>query len=70
IGQVLNARARSHLPLESSEHRKGGAHMAVDPSASGPTESRSSISWKLVIVLFTVLLPGSHFIFCDWAQGA
>uniref|UniRef100_A0A2K6SHZ3 Uncharacterized protein n=1 Tax=Saimiri boliviensis boliviensis TaxID=39432 RepID=A0A2K6SHZ3_SAIBB len=60
MGQVHGARARSG-PTPSS--RGGGALRAV-------TEPRSLISWKLVVVLFTVLLPGSHFIFCNWTQGA
>uniref|UniRef100_A0A2K5Q7X6 Uncharacterized protein n=1 Tax=Cebus imitator TaxID=2715852 RepID=A0A2K5Q7X6_CEBIM len=54
MGQVHGARARSGRTPRS---RGGGAPRAV-------TEPRSLISWKLVVVLFTVLLPGSHFIFC------
>lgn len=38
-------------------------------SARHPSKYRSLISWESV-VLFTVLLAGSYFIFCNWTQGA
>uniref|UniRef100_A0A452UV24 Uncharacterized protein n=1 Tax=Ursus maritimus TaxID=29073 RepID=A0A452UV24_URSMA len=43
---------------------------AVDPACPSPAECRSPLSWKVMVVLFTVLLPGSRFIFCNWTQGA
>nr|AEE60959.1 testicular tissue protein Li 46 [Homo sapiens] len=60
MGQVHGARARSE-PTRSG--RGCGAPRAVGPVAHGRVlsgaEPRSLISWKLVVVLFTVLLPGS-----------
>uniref|UniRef100_A0A8C7A7C3 Uncharacterized protein n=1 Tax=Neovison vison TaxID=452646 RepID=A0A8C7A7C3_NEOVI len=61
----------------SSERRGDGPQppssrglRAVGPAAPSPAECRSPISWKLMVVLCTLLLPGSHFIFCNWTQGA
>lgn len=42
IEQVLSARARPHLRPDYFEQNGGGAHWAVDPSISGPTESKKS----------------------------
>lgn len=71
MGQVHGARARSG---QTPSGGGGGAPRAGSPVAHGRVLSgadpRSLISWKLVVVLFTVLLPGSHFIFCNWTQGA
>uniref|UniRef100_A0A8C8UAN6 Uncharacterized protein n=1 Tax=Peromyscus maniculatus bairdii TaxID=230844 RepID=A0A8C8UAN6_PERMB len=46
---------------------EGGGRSASSPPGAGAAaqgeeaEPRSPISWRLAVVLFTVLLPGSHF---------
>lgn len=69
VGQVHNTCARSDMSPDSFQQGSGGAHRAVEPSTRGRAESRRPISLKVVVALFMALLPGSHFILCNWTQG-
>lgn len=60
-GQVLSARARPGLALFFPKPARTRWRSAAFRLVAG-AEPRNLISWRLEVVLVSVLLPGSHFL--------